>query len=78
MQNKTEAKTSHFASQQTKLKQKIVITSRATSCMSNRQSLQVTSVNGRGDGLRKGDGIGHTSSALSWQSPLMAYCKVFV
>ena len=39
---------------QTQLKQKIVFTSRATSFMSNRKSLHVTSVNCRGYGFRKG------------------------
>ena len=46
------------------MKQKIVFTSRATTVISNRHSLKVISVNIIGEGLRKWEGIRHTSSNL--------------
>jgi hypothetical protein len=62
-QNKTQAKTAtahhNTNSPQT---QKTLFTSRATSFMSNRKSLNVTYFNSRGDGFGKGDHIRHNSS----------------
>jgi hypothetical protein len=62
LQNKTEAKTTLLTTTQIQLKQKIVFTSLYTSFMSNRQSLQVISVNITGDRFRKGEDIRHIVS----------------